>query len=366
MFEPLNVNVRFHDDIIQFLNPNTGTEIDSYKLYKNIAKSNEWHVWKGERTSYNEQAAIKCITIPPDNDLKIVAMNELRINAWAQKSNPIGLQRVFGCYVDPIQGDFFCVAAFYPTPFHKFLVCQETGQAVLSLIKLAATLNTLQSKYQFMHRDLHLGNVLYDSQEQIPILTDFGNAFVGTIPLQCDDKITYRPDSVQIFNQQHDLRLFVVSLWEHIRFINAQNDLASILMNILEFGRNQSPIFDVCFDDEFVSKVCRDYKGNIRDGQERREPEFRERHQWSLSLWKKYQGTPKISIRNLMYDGMINCDETTCFVPPKFGELLGFHLSQRRLVSFSVLAPYMKPFTEETCSYSLIHKSRYKIMSCYS
>lgn len=366
MYEPSNVNVRFHDGIIQFLHPNTGTEIDSYILDKNIAKSNEWWVWKGKRYSNNEQAAIKSIKIPPCHPLHTAAMNELKINVWAQTERPIGLQQVLGCFVDPIQGIYCCVAKLYPT-YDRILANLHPGQAGLSLLKLAATLHTLQSKYRFMHRDLHLGNVLYDPVKEIPILTDFGNAFVGTIPLQCDDNTTYRPASVKIFNQQHDLRLFVVALWEYIRSIDTQNDtdryLTSVLTTILNEGRKQSPIFEICFDDEFVTDVCRDYQhppdelDPTNTNHKSRAVMFRDRHERSLSLWKETQDTPKISVRNLMYDGLINCKETTCFVPAIFGQLLGFMLSTQ--YTYEDLAPYMEPFiqNENHCSLSLVHKS---------
>lgn len=109
------------------------------------------------------------------------------------------------------------------------LLNQSTLQK--ALINLCKGLDFIQSKNVFMHRDLHIGNVLYDTRDEKVYILDFGHAFfslyhdnwgievksswIGKQSKQCENG----GKKYVCENNSHDICYLLLSLYDTIKNI---------------------------------------------------------------------------------------------------------------------------------------------------
>ena len=108
-------------------------------------------------------------------------------------------------------------------PVHRYPAALQDATAFVHVIHtLASGLKYLQQTCKFMHRDLHLGNIMYNPNTGKCVLIDFGMARMN-IPYRNHQHKVLHTDGyypLDVFNPSHDLRILLTSMVDERSHLN--------------------------------------------------------------------------------------------------------------------------------------------------
>ena len=160
------------------------------------------------------------------------------ITKYSSPRSSTGWKYIIG--MEPLDGDG---GKFFKKNFNEK---NKYKNFLKGLRDLATLLKKIQTKFKFMHRDFHAGNVMY---KKIPgdnyrmYIIDFGMSTIETSKGKWLNRITqtFHYKKNFRFNPTHDLRMLMLSIFSSSSFRSAKKELVmlfcGILMTILRYSR---------------------------------------------------------------------------------------------------------------------------------
>lgn len=175
------------------------------------------------------------------------------ITKYSSPRSSTGWKYIIG--MEPLDGDG---GKFFKKNFNEQ---NKYKNFLKGLRDLATLLKKIQTKFKFMHRDFHAGNVMY---KKIPgdnyrmYIIDFGMSTIETSKGKWLNRITqtFHYKKNFRFNPTHDLRMLMLSIFSSSSFRNAKKELVmlfcSILITILRYSRMDN---DVLFWNSYADMI---------------------------------------------------------------------------------------------------------------
>jgi hypothetical protein len=143
-----------------------------------------------------------------------------------------------------------------------FLSTQPSYKDISDMIRSVCILvETLQSEFRFMHRDLHLGNILYKSDHNGKTrkwyILDFGMSIIDIKGKPFGNTNVYPYKKKHAFNPSHDIRMLILSMLSTVPLSRKQVKLPILISMLLShyahslnryIHTNDDPLFHAGYD----------------------------------------------------------------------------------------------------------------------